>query len=85
VLGFGQRLAHDGHDGAKMLARGQFRHDSAIGLVGRELRSDDIGDHLLARAHHGRSGLIAGTLDAEDEGGGHGTISGLTISSLTLA
>ena len=71
VLGFGQSLTHDGHDGAQMLARSQFRHDAAVGLVSRDLRGHDVGDELLARAHHGGCGLVAGTLDAEDVGVRH--------------
>ena len=71
VPSLGQRLAHDGHDGAQMLPRGQFRHDTAVGLVGGDLRGDNIRDQLLARAHHGRRGLVAGTFDAEDVGVGH--------------
>src|SRR5258708_2920053 len=54
-----------------MLPRGEFRHHAAKGLMGRELRSDDIRDELLARAHHGRGGLVAGTFDTEDVGVGH--------------
>src|SRR5258708_31546524 len=54
-----------------MFPRCQFRHDTAKGLMGRELRSDDIRDHLLARAHHGCGSLVAGTLDAEDVGVRH--------------
>ncbi len=71
VLGLGQRLAHHRHDGAQMLARSQFRDDSAVRLVSRDLRGHDIRDQLLARAHHGRCGLVAGTFDAEDVGVRH--------------
>ena len=72
MLGLGQRLAHDRHDGAQMLPRRQFRYDAAIGLVSRDLRRDDVRDQLLARAHHSRCGFVAGTFDAEDVGVGHG-------------
>ena len=43
-----------------MLARSQFGHDTAVGLVGGDLRIDDIGDQLFARAHDGGGGLVAG-------------------------
>ena len=64
-------LTHDRHDSAEMLAGSQFRDDSTIGLVGGDLRGDDVGDELLARAHDGGGGFVAGTLDAEDVGVGH--------------
>ena len=71
---FGERLADDGDDGAEMLARGQFRYDAAVGFVSGELRGDYVRDELLAGAHHGGCGFIAGTFDAEDVGRGHGPI-----------
>ena len=47
VLGLSQRLPHDRHDRAQMLAGRQFRHHAAIGLVSRELRRHNIRDELL--------------------------------------
>ena len=46
VPGFGQRLADHRHDGAQMLARSQFGHNASIGLMGRDLRGDDIRDRV---------------------------------------
>src|SRR5579863_965186 len=57
-----------------MLAGRQFRDNAAIRLMHRNLRSHDVREHLLAGAHHGRSRLVAGTLDTEDVGRGHETI-----------
>ena len=65
LAGLRQRLAHHGHNRPQMLARGQLRHHAAIGLVGRNLREHDVGDNLLADAHHGGRGLVTGALDAE--------------------
>src|SRR4051812_45012804 len=36
-----------------------------------DLRGDDVGNELLARADHGGRGFVAGTLEAEDVGVGH--------------
>ena len=58
-------------DRAEMLAGCEFRDNSAIRLMRGDLRCDDIGNQLLTRADHGCCGLIAGTLDPEDVGGGH--------------
>ena len=67
----GQRLADDRHNGPQMLARSQFRHYSAIGRVGNDLREHDVRDNLLARSHDCGCGFVAGTLDAEDVDIGH--------------
>jgi len=74
LVGLNQRLADDGYDGAQVLARSEFRNNSAIGLVGGDLREDDVGDDLFARTHHRGGGLVAGALDAEDVGVWHNRI-----------
>ena len=69
--GFGQRLPHDRNDGAQVLAGSQFGDDSAVRLVRGDLRGDDVGENLLARAHHGGTRFVAGAFDAEDDGVRH--------------
>ena len=44
-----ERFAHDGHNPAKMFARGEFRHDAAILAVNVDLRSDDAGKNFASR------------------------------------
>src|SRR5215467_4671603 len=48
VSALGQGFAHDRHDGAKMLARGELQHDAAIRLVRGDLREHDVRKNLLA-------------------------------------
>ena len=67
----GQRLADHRHDRAQMLAGRQFGHDSAVWLVGGDLREHNVGNNLLTRAHHGGGSLVAGAFDAEDVGVRH--------------
>jgi len=64
-------LANHRHDGAQMLAGGQLGNHTAVGLVGRDLGGDHVGDELLARAYDGGGSFVAGTFDAEDVGVGH--------------
>ena len=71
LAGIGEGFANHRHDGPQMLARGQFRHHSAVRLMGGNLRKHHVRDDLLARAHHCGCGLIAGALDAENVGVGH--------------
>ena len=71
-VGLGQGGAHDGDDGAEMLAAGQLGDDSAIAGVGGDLGGDDRGEDASAALDHGRGGLVAGGFDTEDEAGaGH--------------
>ena len=72
--GIVERLAHDRHDGAQVLAGSKFRYHSAVGPMGDELGINDIGDQLLPRAHHRSGGFVAGALDAENVSVGHQTI-----------
>src|SRR5271169_1520087 len=37
LAGIVQRFAYDGHDGTKVLARGEFRNDSTVRQMGRDL------------------------------------------------
>ncbi len=71
LIGLSQRLPDDGNNRPQMLARCQLRHDAAVGLMRGDLRSHDVRDQLLARAHHRRGGFVAGTFDAEDVGVWH--------------
>src|SRR5277367_1321782 len=54
-----------------MLSRSQLRHHSAVRLMRRNLRSDDIREHIEARTHDGRTRLITGAFDTEDSGVRH--------------
>ncbi len=67
-------FANDRNDGAQMLARSQLRHHAAVGLVGGDLRVDDVRDQLFAGAHDGRRRLVARALDAEDVNVAHTSI-----------
>ena len=65
------RLGDDVIERLDMGAGGDFRHHAAKGRVLADLRQHDIGQNP-ARAgggalHHGRGGLVAGRLDAEDD------------------
>ena len=71
LIGLSQRLPHDGNNRPQVLARCQLGHNAAVGLMRRDLRSHHVRDDLLARAHHGRRGFVAGTFDAEDVGVWH--------------
>ena len=71
-VGFSERGADDGNDGAEMLAAGQLRNDAAVARVGGDLRGDDGGKSARAALDDGRGGFVAGGFDAEDEAGaGH--------------
>src|SRR3954468_452802 len=61
-----QRGSQNRNDIAQVLARGQFRHYSAVRLVRCELREHDVRDHLFARTNDGRTGFVAGTLNTQD-------------------
>ena len=65
-VGLGQGGAHDGDDGAEMLAAGQLGDDSAIAGVGGDLGGDDRGEDASAALDDGSGGLVAGGFDAED-------------------
>jgi len=50
----------------EMMPCGDLGHDPSVGRVGRDLRSDDGGEHIPARIEDRCRGLVAGGLDAED-------------------
>ena len=66
-VGIFEGFSHNGNDGAEMLARSQFRHDSAVGLVRGDLRVTTLEISSSPDAHDGRGCLVAGALDAQDE------------------
>lgn len=59
-------LAHDGSDGAQMLARGQLRHDAAVSGVHVELGSDDVRKDAFAVLNDGGGRFVAGRFNGED-------------------
>ena len=73
-MGFSERGADDGNDGAKMLAAGQLWNDAAVASMRGDLRGDDGGKRARSAFDDGRGGFVAGGLNAEDEAGaGHGS------------
>ncbi len=70
AIGTLQGLADDRHNGAEVLAAGELGDHSAVVGVDK-LAGDDVGEHLMPVAQHGRGGLVAGGFDAEDEVAGH--------------
>ena len=52
-----------------MVARGQFRHHAAVGLVHRHLRMHGMGEQAALRVVEGDAGFVAGGFDAEDKHG----------------
>ena len=66
----GERLLGQRHHAAHVVARRQFRHDAAIGLVHRDLRMQRLREQTAFRVVHGHAGFVAGGLDAEDAHGG---------------
>ena len=74
LAGIFESLANHRHDGAEMLARSELGDNSSEGLMGGDLRVNDVGDEFFARAHDGGGGFVAGRLDAEDVGVWHGFI-----------
>ena len=64
-VGSAERFAHYGNDRSQVLAGCQFRHHASIGAMDIELRGDDVREQAVAIRYHGRRGLVAGRLDAE--------------------
>ena len=60
-----KRFAHDRLEITKMLARGEFRHDTAIFRVQLDLRGDDV-RYDSAILHHSRAGFIAGGFNGQN-------------------
>ena len=61
-----QGFAHDGNDGAQVLARCQFGDHTAVLAVRRDLRGHDAGQHGVSARYHKSSFFIARGFDAED-------------------
>src|SRR6202049_753429 len=57
-----------------MLPGRQLGHDSAIRLVGCDLREHHVGNDLLSRSHHRRRSLVAGGFNPKDVGAKHNLI-----------
>ncbi len=67
-----QGLAAHRRPVGEMLAGGDLGHHAAIGAMGGELARNHGRQHPALAVHHGAGGVVAGGLDAEDEGVGHG-------------
>ena len=50
----------------QVAARGDFRHDAAVGAVLVELRQHQVGANLARIGDHRHRGLVAGGFDAQD-------------------
>lgn len=61
-----ERFSNHRHDRAEMLAGSEFRDHAAVFCVGLELRRHHRTENTAPIFHHGRSGLIARRLDAEN-------------------
>ena len=66
LAGVFESLSNNGHNRAKVFARSELGDDTSEGLVGGDLRIDDVGDQLFAGANHGGGGFVARRFDAED-------------------
>ena len=64
MSGFRQCLANHRHNRPQVLARCKFGDDSTVRLMGGDLRSNDVGENLFARAHHGSACFVTGAFDA---------------------
>ncbi len=56
-----------------MVARGQFGHDAAVGLVQIDLGMDGMRQQPAPRIVEGQAGFVAGGFDAEYQHDGHFT------------
>ena len=65
-----ERASDQPVDDLDMGARGDLRHDAAIGRVGGDLAHHLVGENLAravgAQPHHRRRGLVAGGFDSQD-------------------
>ena len=62
-----QGLCVDRRPVGELLARGELRHDAAIGPVHRELGGDHRGEHPPRAVDHRAGGVVTAGFDAEDE------------------
>ncbi len=69
--GLVERPAHHRHHRAQVGAAGKLRHDAAEGAVDLDLARDHAGEHPPPLADGGGR-FVAGTLEGEDPGRGHG-------------
>ena len=72
-LRFRHRRLDDRHDRLEVVARGELRHDAAVGGVDRGLARDDVREDAPAVLDDRGRGLVAGGLDAEDAQAGRRT------------
>ena len=63
----GERLLERRREVLEVRARGDLRHDAAVGRVRGELGGDDVGQDAPVAVEHGDRGLVAGGFDAEDQ------------------
>ncbi len=64
--GIVKRFADYRHNRLQVLARSQFRDNSAIRLVRGDLREHHVRNQFLARAHNRRRGFVAGAFNAKN-------------------
>ncbi len=57
------------NDAPDMIARREFRHDTPITLVNRDLRMQRMREQAPVRVEYGYTGFVAGGFDAEDAHG----------------
>ena len=65
-LRLAERLTDHGRHELEMPPRRDLRHDAAVLRVQIDLRRDDIREDLPLLGDHGRRGLVAARLEAED-------------------
>ena len=82
--GAAQRVVDGGVGELEVVARGDLRHDAAVGVVDA-LRGDDVRAHLAVARDDRRAGVVAAGLQREDELGRAHTGAGLGTSSYVPA
>ncbi|MBV6418065.1 MAG: hypothetical protein CMLOHMNK_02845 [Steroidobacteraceae bacterium] len=60
-----ERLAHERHEAAHMIARGEFRHDAAIEAMQVDLRMQDMREQSATLVEDGDGAFITGGFDRE--------------------
>ena len=73
------RLRKEARQRLEVVPGGQFRHDTEVGGVGRDLRRDQVDSDAAVALEYRYGGLVAGGLDPQ---GLHGAIS-RTVASFT--
>ena len=64
-----ERGAGKRQQAADVVARGELRHHAAVERVQLHLRVQRVGEQPVARVVQRHAGLVAGSLDAEDQHG----------------